>query len=376
MGASSSAVSPHQIQEMTIGIRRIVAMCKEAKTADTMRDEPSPTPRNKASFSPRDRNQVQPMKRLQPLSMTSGAPLASPANTVSYGQCISAACYLILESILVRTQADRLSLFMIGDTGTLSLVANVGAGTIPVGKDVPVGPSSLVQHVVTTQIAANLARADLEDVSECGGPSAAKNTIVFPVKASPRGPAVGAIQLVNKKKGTQPFDQQDELLLHIIIPSVACILERYPTKIAHFTFDPQPIHVWSPLPTYSQPTIDVVPSLAAAPTQMVYHRGDAGRYARKDWMQNARDVNTSTAAAHLQDIERHLRVMEGCWRGSILENMHSERLLLQKEHHIHDARDIINRKQKKLDQMKNVLCDEVARHLRGESALTKSVGRM
>lgn len=335
--------------------------------------------------------------RTEALSLAAGVTL-SAAETASYGQCISAACYLIIESILVRTQSDRLSLFLRNDAGQLCLVANAGQGTQPVLKEAPVSTAGIVRHVFSTRIAANLERADLEDVSECRGPTVACNTLVFPIQSvanvggaahifgsdttnssgsHANGEPFGVIQLVNKRKGLVRYTQGDELLLHHVGPSIACILERYPTRLPSFMFDATPLHRWAPLPAYQPPTIDLLPSLTAEPTQLVFSRREDGqRYTRKQWMANAREVNTTTAAATLEDLVHRLEVMEDCWRASIADNMHLERLVEQKEHHMKDARDIILRKQRKIDLMKNVLCDEIARHLKGESALTWTAGRV
>ena len=391
-------------------------------------------------------------------------------SSISYGQCVAASVYFVLESLLVRTQSDRLSLFLpvsllaggatsggmyaaasaneatfngasAAATGVASpppssqlcLVANVGVGTAIVAREQPVAPCSLVQRVFTSRVAANLSRAELDDVVDCRGPTNPRNSLVFPIRtvasrpnasaftgaadagaaadaagASPPPPPFGVIQLVNKRRGAVPYSAKDELLLHCAAPTIAAILERYPTRLAQFAFDPAPLHRWSPLPSSQQrgpPMIDVAESLAAEPTQLVLRRAEGeGRLTRGQWraassaaavVEAASDnqpsgvslgggvggsaavaVDTSEAASNVADAARQLRTMEECWRASVAENMRLERLVSQKEHHIHDAREIIARRQRKLDVMKDVLCDEIGRHLRGESALTKSAGGM
>eukprot|EP00658_Telonema_sp_P-2_P039839 TRINITY_DN28470_c0_g1_i2.p1 TRINITY_DN28470_c0_g1~~TRINITY_DN28470_c0_g1_i2.p1 ORF type:complete len:110 (+),score=17.03 TRINITY_DN28470_c0_g1_i2:233-562(+) len=65
-----------------------------------------------------------------------------------------------------------------------------------------------------------------------------------------------------------------------------------------------------------------------------------------------------------------MKTMDDCWRSSVAESMLLERMVQQKQSHINDAREIISRKQKKLELLKSTLVDEVDRHLRGTSALT------
>lgn len=249
-------------------------------------------------------------------------------------------------------------------------------------------------------MAANLASVDLADVAECPGPSVAKNTLIFPLSNFIRPHRIeGCIQLVNKRRGLEAFGAQDEIVVQQIRPSIACFLHRYPLPVPLQPFDPIPLHNWSPLPQYTLPTIGLDATLTATPKQLVFHRYPGDRFTAKFWMNSVSSANggSSTAgddvlsdgggggeggkmvriagdglsaAASLLDAEAYMKTMDDCWRSSVAESMLLERMVQQKQSHINDAREIISRKQKKLELLKSTLVDEVDRHLRGTSALT------
>lgn len=314
----------------------------------------------------------------------------------SFGTCLTAGLYFMMETLLIRTESDRVTLFLENPSGELCAAMRVGAGIVPLAcsREVPVSATSLIEVVRATGIAASLNSVDLADVAESPGPTLARNTLIFPLQNFSRPHRIdGCIQLVNKRKGLEPFGIADEVVVDQLRPSIACLLHRYPVPIPLPPFDPTPLYSWNPLPQYSLPTLGLDASLTATPKQLVFHRNAGDRFTAKFWMNNiagsdvignsgedgggsgdAKLVQLAgeglSAGASLLDVESYMKTMDDCWRSSVAEAMLLEGTVKQKQSHINDAREIISRKQKKLELLKNTLVDEVNRHLRGTSALT------
>lgn len=294
-----------------------------------------------------------------------------PPPPSSYGHCLTAALYMTLEALLVGCEAERLSLYTKTSRGAgLELAVAVGAGVPPAKKGVQASPVGLAQAVFATQIAANLDTVTYEDVAECPGPTAAKNALLFPVvHTAPSGlrEAQGVIVLINKRHGAQAFDKKDEHLLHTRLPVLSYQLWHYPIEeYALYAFDPAPLHRLAPLPSYAAPSIGIPRELSDAPdhVQRVFHRNGTEKFIRKQALLLTDDIVMAPSTAEsLTSVEAYISVLEDCWKRGIHDRIEVELTLRQKMQHLSDAREILVRKQKKFDILKETFCEQLENNL-------------
>jgi hypothetical protein len=295
-------------------------------------------------------------------------PAAPPPST--FGHCLTAAVHMSLEALLVSCEAERLALYTKTPNGaSLELAIAVGAGVPPARKGVIASPVGLIQAVFSTCIAANLDAVTYEDVSECPGPTTAKNALLFPVVYStPAGlrEPQGVIILINKRHGQQPFGTKEEYLLNMRLPMLSYQLWRYPLEHAAFTFDAAPLHRLAPLPTYIAPSIGIPKELSEAPdhVQKVYHRNGAEKFIRRQALVLTDDiVQAPSTAESVSSVEAYISVLEDCWKRGIHDRIEVELTLRQKMQHLSDAREILVRKQRKFDILKETLCEQLESNL-------------
>lgn len=298
------------------------------------------------------------------------AAASAPAPPSTFGHCLTAAVHMSLEALLVMCEAERLALYTKTSNGaSLELAIAVGAGVPPARKGMIASPVGLVQAVFTTCIAVNLNAVTYEDVAECPGPTAGKNALLFPViyttPAGLREPQ-GVIILINKRHGQQPFGDKDEYLLNMRIPMLSYQLWRYPLEHAAFTFDAAPLHRLAPLPSYTAPLMGIPKELSDAPdhVQKVYHRNGAEKFIRRQALVLTDDiVQAPSTAESVSSVEAYISVLEDCWKRGIHDRIEVELTLRQKMQHLSDAREILVRKQKKFDILKETLCEQLENNL-------------
>jgi hypothetical protein len=288
----------------------------------------------------------------------------------SYGHCITAAVYMALEALLVACEAERLALYTkTTQSSVLELAVMVGPGVPPARKGVFASSVGLVQAVFSTCIAANLDSVTLEDVAECPGPTVAKNALLFPVvhtTTSGRRETQGALILVNKRHGTQAFDVKDEHILHVRLPVVSYLLHQYAMEYAAFVFDAAPLHRLAPLPSWVPPTMGIPKEFSQTPeyVQRVFHRNGTEKFIRRQALLLTEEtVQCPSTAESLTSVEAYISVLDDCWKRGINDRMEVELTLRQKMQHLSDAREILVRKQKKFDILKETFCEQLDRHL-------------
>jgi hypothetical protein len=334
--------------------RKMLALCDSTRDAVARR-----SPQQSASLPPIGSGKTLESFRREPVV---------PA--VSLGSAIGASLYLVLESMLQRTNAERLSMYMTNQRSELQFVTAVGIGMSRLRKNPPT-PSAqgVLRTVMSTGIAINMPTVTMEDVVDCQGTTKGRNVLVFPIRSrDEHATCIGGVVLVNKKRGTERFNEDDEKLCHAMNPTLAYVAQTYPIDYAAFGFDPAPMHRIIPMEHYVPSHAQLPPGWNVPQTQLVYHSEGPEKFIRR----NARDVREHMQAEaaeiaeegttfHLRSIETYLQMMESCWRDAIVQGMDAERQLKQKQSLIVDAQEILHRKQRKLDLVKDVLCEQLQR---------------
>lgn len=313
---------------------------------------------------------------LTPRKPSTGALQANDNATIR--QCIAAAIYFLLESALIRCDAERLTLYVKPannvdpDHFDLKQLVNVGAGMPTVRREVLANSTGIANAVCASGIAVNLPSVNLEDVADCPGPTKAKNALVFPVRSLKSWKNVlGVMFLVNKSKGAAAFTSDDELTLFGLAPSVSYLVESYPIDYVTAAFDPTSIHRLVPLRP-SAPISLLPPEFAAPSTQLVYHRNGREKFIRRQVLEEAgTSLRDEVVAENLRSVESYIKMIEESWKMSVIEAMEIEKQLRQKQGHIADAREILQRKQRKLDLLKDALCEQLQKASEGPSLREK-----
>lgn len=307
------------------------------------------------------------------------APAAAVSSDVSnVASCVTASVYLLLESLVVRSASERALLYLTNErTGILFLSAVAGTGmTRYAAASAPPSSSGVVGAVMSSGIAVNLNLLNLEDAVDCPGPSKARNAIFFPVHAhdartgTRHHPPVGVIALVNKHGGAQPYNCDDEMLLHQLCPCFSYFSRTYPH--GSVPFDPSVLHrVANPTlePQVVGGACDDALSATTWPdswtsprTQLVYHREGAEKFIRRQHLrERSREIDEDGIATHLRTVEEYISSLEACWRDAVTKCIEADRTLVQRHMHLTDAQDILYRKQRKLDLLKDVLQDTLQR---------------
>jgi hypothetical protein len=223
-------------------------------------------------------------------------PVTTPTAKLDFGdgrcgQAVCAALYLIVEALLVRMEADRISLYLVNErTNDLQLAVNAGVGVQrPTRNSHPPLSTGLVSSAAMTGVAVNLPWVSLEDVADCPGPRA-KNAIICPIRRDPckSDGCIGVIIAVNHRRGTCPFTVDDEVALVHAGPSIAYLARQYPIDYGVFSFDFPALHrVMPPAISSSQGDSDAtgtrLPDGWSLPrTQHVYHRQGPEKYIRRN----------------------------------------------------------------------------------------------
>ena len=293
----------------------------------------------------------------------------APSCLSTFGHCIVGSIYFHLEAILVALEADRLTLYVEPPGGgSLLQSMNVGIGMPVVRKPHFASNTSIVHAVFSTGIAANLDEVGLDDVAECPGPTVAKNAIVFPVLA-PQERAwglVGVVVVVNKRRGLSNFVESDEALLAMRLPAIGYILKRYPVDILSTVFDPTPIHALHPIQPFTPNPIGL-PESASPPVVeavKVYHRGGGEKFVRRqNLVAGGTAIASESVAQSVVSVQQYIMALEECWRGGVLDKIELERSLRQKAQNLAEAKEILLRKQRRFDILKETLCEQLEKSM-------------
>jgi hypothetical protein len=198
-------------------------------------------------------------------------------------------------------------------------------------------------------------------VADCSGPTRARNAIIFPVRnVPPKNDCIGALIAVNHLRGSEPFGADEERILHMTLPSIAYVARQYPIDFGVNALDPVVLHRIIPLETYAPPHVSLPSGWMTPATQLVYHRDGPEKFLRREVLRDgAEEVPDEGVANHVKSVQKYIAIMESCWHASIVQGMDLERQLRQRQALITDAQEILHRKQKKLDLLKDVLCEQL-----------------
>lgn len=310
---------------------------------------------------------------------------------------VASALYLLIESLVMRLEADRASLYLLNErSGELMLAVNAGVGMPkPSRNGHPPLSTGLVSTCCSTGVAVNLPGLTLEDAADCPGPTTARNAIVFPVRRHESAPlpCLGAIVLINRHRGVDgPFGADDEAILAQMSPCIAYLARQYPIDHGAFAFNFAALHRVRPLELYSPPAVGLPASWSVQTAQLVYHRDGPEKYIRRENASgtggsgggSSSEADSPTAAGDAEDsssqalesvaqqirtVSEYADTVRACWLATVDQQMDVEKQIRKKQALITDAQEILHRKQDKLRHIKDALCDELE-----ERALRKEGG--
>ncbi len=300
-----------------------------------------------------------------------GAASSSPSASqpVTYGYCIASSLYFVLESLMVRCEAQRLTFFVKTPSDALQQVINVGQGMPLVRRVTMASTSGIVQCVFSSGVAANLDNLSLDDAKEFEGPTKPKNALLFPVTALVANDgkgrnSVGVVILINHRNGSVPFTVADEQAVSSTLPIVTYILERYPVDHVAVGFDPMPIHRVKPLPTPCEPILTIPDEITAPYYQKIFRQSGSEKFVRREALETCEDqVEPYDVTTNLVSVDAYIRTLEECWRSGIAEKISLEKMLRVKQNHVNDAKEIFMRKQRRLDLTKEALREQIEKQI-------------
>ena len=293
----------------------------------------------------------------------------APQQPVTFGTCIAASLYFVLESLMVRCEAQRLTLFVKTPSDALQQVINVGLGMPLIRRITMASTSGIVQCVFSSGIAANLDNLSLDDANEFEGPTKPKNALLFPVlndvaRDGVNKTAIGVIILINRCGGTVPFGVAQEQAVSSTLPTVSYLLEKYPVDHVSIGFDPTPIHRVRPLPSPQEPILSIPPELTAPYYQKIFHQNGSEKFVRRQALEEENEeVEPYDVTTNLVCVDAYIRTLEECWKSGIADKISLEKMLRVKQNHVNDAQEIFMRKQRRLDLAKEALREHIEKQL-------------
>jgi hypothetical protein len=304
---------------------------------------------------------------------------ATSSRSLSLGQSVAAALYLLAESVMVRLSAARISLMLV-DPGTTHLVLALDCGNgVPrvTSTSRPPLARDLIDAVMATGIAVNLPSVDLEDVDDRSGPSP-RNALVVPVNAHPpRTDVIGALIAVSAAAGS--FDESSERLLTQMAPLFAYLACQYPIDSHRFSFDASSLHRYAPLPQKAH-TLGIVEGFlhamgvdkpnslnawgdmpAAPELPVTIFRRAQEKFVRREQLREATaTVPVEGESLRVMSVASYMTQLERSWSSAIESCMVAERTHRQRQAMLSDAHDIVAKKQRKVGLLREVLAEQIA----------------
>jgi hypothetical protein len=335
-----------------------------------------PSPRGKpASGSASPRGPPRPAS-LQPT-------LPATARSLNLGQSICAALFLLCESLMARIDAARVTVILFNEsTGLLDVAVDCGHGVGALTTDTRSALSpALVRSVMDTGIAVNLPSLSHEDLHDRHG-TPAVNALVFPIMAHPpRTTSIGAVVALNHHGGAAPFALAEERLVHATTPTIAYLTSAYTVDHVRYAFDPTALRQYRPLPPFAGNAnrqdegraafLSVssgsffssaeLPKLSvAAPPQLIFRREGKEKFVRREQLKDtAEEIPTEGERSRVVSVSEHMEKLEQCWAEAVEQALIAERALKQKQALITEASDLLSKKQRKVDLLKEVLAEHM-----------------
>uniref|UniRef100_A0A7S1QFA9 GAF domain-containing protein n=1 Tax=Neobodo designis TaxID=312471 RepID=A0A7S1QFA9_NEODS len=294
--------------------------------------------------------------------------------TLSLGQGLAAGLYLLLESLQVRIQAARLTVVLKNPSGGMSIAVDCGGpqAKLSAATKLPL-QESLLNSVMETGMAASLPTVSLEDIEDRTAVRP-RNALALPLHAHPpKTGYVGVIIAINCRGGAAMFSERDERVLFSAVPSISYLTQTYDMDFRRYAFDPTPLHRYAPLPVstahgdgegFGPLARSLTNSLAASksdpPPILVYRREGPEKFIRKEHLRDlAAELPEEGDESHLVAVSDHIERVEQAWAAAIERCMLSERTLRQKQALVTEAVEVLGRKQRKVDLLKEVLADNL-----------------
>jgi len=223
----------------------------------------------------------------------------------------------------------------------------------------------IVGLVFQTKIAANLTQChgdDYVDVKGMEPPSL--STLCFPIGA------MGVLQACNKYGGPNAFTKGDETVMCLAAQSISLFLQHYPVDLSAHAVDIGPLHSLYPPTVFSLPPLatpqdeDTNEVLENIGKQLIFRMASAGKYLRvQNLTEGSVPCEASGTAIHLVEADVYIQKLEQCWFDSVKATMDYERREAGHVMQVNEVRELLHRKQKKLQCLKDAIRDEVMANL-------------
>eukprot|EP00760_Papus_ankaliazontas_P031747 PhM_4_TR5433/c0_g1_i1/m.71603 len=318
------------------------------------------------------------------------SPVAVRSTTL--GSVVSGGLSLFLESVMVQTKAQRVCVYQASrHNGQLLLVAAAGKlGTAKLRTPVP-SDKGLVALVYATHIAANLHSCFPDDYVDVKGVEpTSSTTLCFPLMSlEDHSRSIGVIQVSNKNNGPEIFTRGDETHLFLAARTVSYLLEQYPVDVAAHAVDMSPLHAVFPVKQFVVPyatmsaeddglprldtrrdrhavpgvpeeTSDLNAFLETLTRQLIFRTGNAGKYLRRNHLEEgAVSCELAGVARHLSETDQYIARLEDCWKDAVMVSLTHEQQESRRQQQVNDVRELLKRKQKKLQYLKDAIREEV-----------------
>ena len=302
-----------------------------------------------------------------------GTGIADPSS-LTLGQALAAGLYMLMESLQVRVQASRLTVVLKSPSGVLSVAADCGGPQRKMSSETRLPlRADLLRSIIDTGMAASLPTVSLEDIEDRKAVRP-RNVLALPIRGHPpKTGFTGVVIAVNSRGGATMFNDEDERVLFNAVPSISYLTQTYDVDYVRYAFDPAPLHRYAPLPvTVSHGENDgmagflksvasaFTASKSEAPPMLVFRREGPEKFIRKETLRDlAAELPAEGDETHLVAVSDYIERVESAWGAAIERCMISERTLRQKQALVAEAVDVLGRKQRKVDLLKEVLADNL-----------------
>eukprot|EP01006_Ploeotia_vitrea_P055103 TRINITY_DN67960_c5_g2_i1.p1 TRINITY_DN67960_c5_g2~~TRINITY_DN67960_c5_g2_i1.p1 ORF type:complete len:635 (-),score=24.46 TRINITY_DN67960_c5_g2_i1:646-2517(-) len=255
------------------------------------------------------------------------------SEAIHFSQLLPAALYVVMEAITYQLQAEKGTCFVYNQQADeLAAVAVAGANVPrPVTISQPLNSGSTACSVYQTGISIN---GQSNNHDKKNDPNLKTLSILaFPIPNMGTRKPLGVIQVVNKKRGTSMFKDEDEQKLYHYTFVLSYLLQRYPVNFLHSMFDPThvlhsvvgfDVHGHQHNPYGDGSATDYYSGYERK--QLVYKTSKSGEYIRASDIRLDDDqaVSSVGCTASISEVDEHIKQLEESWKNAVLLNVQYE----------------------------------------------------
>ena len=255
----------------------------------------------------------------------------SAPRVISHHQLMTSSLYVALEGVANDLRAERAIMFqyqsstdeMIG-VGAVGF-SNSGFRPQEFRASASVG---LTGAVCATGVGLNVSNAYSDSGFDISLDKKTKyrtyDLLVFPIRSPKTRAVVGVVQVINKNRGSVPFDDEDERRLNTYCGLLSYILLHYPADFVANYFDPKPLHSIVPFKALSgqEALLPPVAQKSSSGPQLVFRTLHSGKtFKKKNINMEKVDPVLPDSSKSLREVDEHISKLEECWANSVRMNI-------------------------------------------------------